>query len=268
LLTPTPVSVAAQEHGLPLFRYEKIRPPEVLAELRSFEADVFVVAAYGRIIPQSILDLPRVAPVNLHGSLLPKYRGASPIQAAIAAGEPVTGISLMQMDAEMDHGPVYAMIETPIAPTDTFETLEAKLADAAAALLVEKLPKIIDGTLAPTEQDHSLATPTRLIKKEDGRIDPVAMSATEIERRLRAYTPWPGAYLEWQRGDEMLHVKLTAVQVADMPALAPGAHGMTADGFPALGTRQGTLVLKEVQPPGKKPMDGKAFLNGYADFLK
>ncbi len=268
VLTPTPVSVAALEKSLPLFRYEKIRTPEILEELRSFEADVFVVAAYGRIIPQTILDLPRIAPINLHGSLLPKYRGASPIQAAIANGDAVTGISLMQMDAEMDHGPVYAMIETPIVATDTFETLEAKLADDAAAMLLGKLPAIVDGTLVAVEQDHAAATSTGLIKKEDGVIDPLTMSAVQIEHRLRAYTPWPGMTYVWSRGDEVLNLKLLCVGVTDTPLLAPGAHGITADGYPALGTREGTLVLSEVQPAGKKSMDGKIFLNGYADFMK
>jgi methionyl-tRNA formyltransferase len=269
VLTPTPVSAAALERGVKLLRYEKLKPAEVAAELGAFHSDVFVTAAYGRIIPQHLLDLPGVAPLNLHGSLLPRHRGASPIQRAIKDGDAVTGVSLMKMDAEMDHGPVYATVETPIAADDTYTTLEAKLAHAASELLIEHLPRIVDGTLLPTEQDHAAATATGLIAKEDGRADLRAASAVELERTLRAYTPWPGLAIEWMTAEGTTELlKLVRVEVASAPELAPGAHGVTTDGFPAVGTREGTLVLREVQPAGKKPMDGKAFLNGNKDFVR
>lgn len=266
-LTAAPVVALARERRLPLFQPTKMKDDAFFAALSALAPDVLVTASYGRIIPQRILDLARIAPLNLHGSLLPKYRGASTIQAAILEGETVTGVSLMVMDTEVDHGPVISMVETPITTDDTHATLENRLGGAAAALLVRDLAPFCDGTLKAVPQDHERATFTKLIEKEDGLIHWRTMDAARIERMSRAYSPWPGAFFVWKRDGVHLRVKVlkAAVIVAESEVPA-GTCFVTPDGQPAVVTMEGVLVLLEVQPEGKKPMPGKAFLNGHTDF--
>jgi len=264
-----PVAVAAREAGVPLLQPAKIRTEEFRTELAALGADVGIVAAYGKIIPKSILDLPRLGCLNLHGSLLPKYRGASPIQAAIAAGETVTGVTLMIMDEQVDHGPTLAVAEAPIAPTDTHATLEVKLGEVAASLLMDNLSAYGDAKLTSKEQNHDEATFTGLIDREDGRIDWTAMSAAQVERLLRAYTPWPGIYTVWHRRGTPLRLKLLELTVGEAPAgTAPGTGFVDPGcGLPGIAAAQGAVLFHWVQPEGKRQIDGKTFLNGYQDFI-
>lgn len=266
-----PVAKLARERKLTLYQPAKLKDDEFYAALSALAPDVLVVASYGRIIPRRILDLPKVAPLNLHGSLLPAYRGASPIQSAILEGERVTGTSLMVMDEEIDHGPVIATIETPIADDDTHESLEKKMGSDAARLLADNLEPFVRGDIKAVPQDHAAATFTKILSREDGLVDWRAEDAERIERKTRAYHPWPGAYFIWTRpgtsGAAPMRVKiLKASVIAAGSEVPPGTAFVAPSGMPAVVAAKDVLVLDEVQPEGKKPMPGKAFLNGHKDF--
>lgn len=264
---PSPVAAAAREAGAMLLMPPTLKGDEIRDRLEALHADLFVVAAYGKIVPQAILDLPALGCLNLHGSLLPKYRGASPIQAAIAAGERETGVTLMRMDEQVDHGPILATVSVPIEPGDTYGTLEAKMADAAADLLVTHLDDIAAGRLVPQEQRHEEATYTAIIGREDGFVRWDGIDAQAVERRLRAFDPWPGLYAVWTRNGRPLRLKLTDVHaIENRPGHRAGTAFVDDEGFPAVAARSGAVRLLQVQPEGKKPMDGKSFLNGYKDF--
>jgi methionyl-tRNA formyltransferase len=269
-ITPSPVAAASRAAGLTTLTPDKLRGNEAfLAELRALAADCLVVAAYGRILPPAVLAAAKHPPLNLHGSLLPKHRGASPIQAALAAGDAVTGVSLMQMDEAVDHGAVYDTVTVPIEPTDDYPSLEARMAAAAATLLTDDLPRIVAGELAAAPQDHAAATYAGILSKADALIDWRGMTAEQIVNRLRAFTPWPGLCANWQRtADKALRLNLKAVAADKASRLAPGQVGLSPDGYPLVGTSDGALRLITVQPEGKSPMDGKTFLNGYRDFLQ
>lgn len=266
-LQSSPVARAAREAGAMLLMPPSLKGDDVRERLAALGADLFVVAAYGKIIPEAVLGIPRLGCLNLHGSLLPKYRGASPIQAAIAAGERQTGVSLMRMDELVDHGPVLATVAVTIEPGDTYGTLEARLADAAADLLVTHLDDIAEGRLEAHEQRHDDATYTSIIGREDGFVRWDGVDAEAVERKLRAFDPWPGLYAVWIRNGRPLRLKLTDVHATEnRPGLRPGTAFIDDAGYPAVAARHGAVRLLQVQPEGKKPIDGKAFLNGYKDF--
>lgn len=267
-VTASPVATAARAKGAALLQPKTLKDPAVQAQLAGLEADVFVVAAYGKILPKAVLDIPRLGCVNLHGSLLPRHRGASPIQAAIAAGDVETGVTLMLMDEEVDHGPLLATVSLPIAPDDTHATLEAKLGGAAAGLLGDNLVDYAEGRLAAMPQHHDRATFTSILSREDGFVSWTNEDAMAIERKRRAFTPWPGVYALWNRKGTPLRLKLLDVEVADAPPGAvPGAVTKAGDGAPLVAARTGALTLREIQPEGKRPMPWKAFLNGYPDLI-
>src|SRR5438876_10530722 len=200
---PSPVKIAAQTLGLPVLQPESLRSPEFIEALRKLSPDVIVVAAYGQILRQSVLDIPARGVLNIHPSLLPRWRGASPIPAAILAGDERTGISIMLMDPGMDSGPLLAQTEVAIGDEDTTLSLSEWLASAGADLLARTLPHWLSGALSPKPQNDELATFCALLRKEDGVID-WGVPATEIWRRVRAYNPWPGAYSELD--GELLHI--------------------------------------------------------------
>jgi methionyl-tRNA formyltransferase len=189
---PPPVKVAAEALGVPVLQPEKVRTSETLASLRALEADVFVVVAYGRILPQALLDLPRWGPFNVHASLLPKLRGAAPIQWSIMRGDAETGVSIMRMEAGLDTGPVAARRSLPIAEDDTAGTLSLKLAELGAQLLAETLPAIVGGDVTLTPQDEAAHTLAPLLSKSDGRIN-FNQSARLVSAQARGVDPWPGA---------------------------------------------------------------------------
>ena len=197
-LTASPIKQCALELKLPITQPLKIKQnDEFRAQLEAIKPDAIIVVGYGRIIPQWMLDLPPLGNINVHASLLPKYRGAAPIQWAIASGETITGVSTMKIDAGLDTGDIFLQQEIPIAPAYTSETLSPKLASPGAALLVETLLQLQAGAVKPKPQDHAKATLAPILKKEDGKID-FHRTAFEIHNRLRGFQPWPGAFTQFR----------------------------------------------------------------------
>jgi methionyl-tRNA formyltransferase len=256
-LSLSPVKQRALQLGLPVSQPDKIKNNEEFREqLASIKPDAIVVVGYGRIIPQWMLDLPPLGNLNLHGSLLPKYRGAAPVQWAIAHGETMTGVTTMRIDAGLDTGDILLQEEIPIAQADTAETLAPRMAAAGAALMVETIRRLQAGTIHPRPQDHSVATLAPILKKEDGRID-FHLTALEILNRLRAFQPWPGAYTSF-RGKN-LHV--WAARPVERP-LAAG-ESIVDGGHLLVGCGAGSaLELLEVQMEGKKRMPAADFIRG------
>jgi len=261
-LRPPAVRLAAHRLGLPILQPARLATPEALAAIRSWTPDLIVVAAFGQLLRTSLLDLPRLGCLNVHASLLPRWRGASPVQAAILAGDATTGVSLMRMDPGLDTGPLLAQRSVPIAPDDTGGSLASRLAELGAALLLETLPGYVSGSVQPTPQDDSHSTHAPLLRKTDGALSPTD-PALVLARKVRAYDPWPGTYIEWQ--GRRLAVLAAHPAATDEPQ-PPGA-AVPAGDRPAISTADGLLVLDRVQPVGKKPMPGEAFLRGNRDFL-
>lgn len=257
-LTPPPIKILAQRLALPLIQPLKVRQPEAMQQLRDWAPDVIVVAAFGQILRQDILGLPPSGCINVHASLLPRWRGAAPIQAAILHGDRQSGVTIMQMDPGIDTGAMLSQRALDILPDDTAGSLSARLADLGAVLLAETLPDILAGNTQPVSQDETVATYAPLLKKEDGLLD-FSQTALELERRVRAFLPWPGAYTTWQ--DQPLKIHLARAVQETKSYAQPGAR-FIAGGLPAVATAQGALVLQVLQPAGKKAMDGKSFLAG------
>jgi methionyl-tRNA formyltransferase len=257
-LTASPVKESAQRLGIRVVQPAKIKEnPEFRGELSEIHPDAVIVVGYGRIIPQWMIDLPVLGNLNVHGSLLPKYRGAAPIQWAIARGESVTGVTTMRIDAGLDTGPVLLQRELPIADEDTAETMAPKLATLGADLMVETLRGLREGSVVAHAQNHELATLAPILKKEDGEID-FHRRAKEIWNRLRGFQPWPGAFTRF-RGKN-LHVWAARPVEAK---LKTGTLRMSGN-VPIVGCAAGTaLELVEVQVEGKKRMTAQDFVNGY-----
>jgi len=256
ILTPPPVKQLALELGLPLIQPERLRQPEAMQRLRDWQPELIVVAAFGQILRQEVLDLPRFGCLNVHGSLLPRWRGAAPLQAAILHGDAETGITIMRMEAGVDTGPMLSQHAIPILPEDTAGSLNLRMAELGARLLVETLPAYLDGSLQPQPQNDDLATYAPMLKKEAGLLD-FNLPAIQLERCVRAYNPWPGAYTLYQ--GQIL--KIHRAHAASEEAITPGSRTV-CQGAPAVGCAGGLLVLDEVQPAGKKAMPGKVFLQG------
>lgn len=262
-LVASPVKQQAEQYGLPILQPTSFRKdPDARPSLEALSPDLLVVAAYGLILPRSVLALPTHGAINVHASLLPAYRGASPITAAILDGLDQTGVSIMLMDAGMDTGPVLAQDAQSIRSDDTTATLSERLAHQGAELLAQTLPRWLAGEITPTPQDQlpGEISLCRLIKKEDGQID-WNQPANFIERMTRAYSPWPSAYTTWH-GQPF---KIWHATVVEGEA-EPGRVVATAQG-PAVGTGDGLLCLKSVQPAGKRVLDIRSFLNGAPDFI-
>ena len=257
-MEPSEVGAVAARHAIPTLKPLKIRTPEFLAELRAFEPDLLVVAAYGRILPQSILEAPKIAPMNVHASLLPKYRGAAPIEGAILAGERETGVTIMRIIEQMDAGPMYLHRAIPIAPDDTQGTLKEKLAELGAQALLEAIELLIRGELEETPQDHAAATYTSQIGKEDAVID-WSNQASLIERMTRAYDPWPVARTTLD-GEEVL-IWRAAIENEGAGSAAPGTI-VSVKPNPIVQCGIGGLRLIEVQAPGRKRVPAADFVRG------
>jgi len=265
-LTPPPVAQVARQRGLPLLQPATPRDPAVQAALAAVRPDAIVVAAYGRLLPRAVLDLPPLGCLNVHPSLLPRWRGPAPIQGALLAGDPVTGTSIILLEERMDAGPILAQAERPIGPDDDAVSLEAALAEQGAALLVETLPRWAAGQLTPRQQDEAQATYTRLLTKADGLLD-WTRPAPALANQVRACAGWPGAYTFW-RG-QVLKV-LRAAPLAARPPLAPGTVWAVHDGAErgvAVAAGEGSLLLREVALAGRRPTPATAFVQGYRDFL-
>ena len=258
-LVPPPVKECALKHGIPVFQPEKIKRPEEVAKLREYEADVFVVAAFGQILSQEILDMPRLGCLNVHASLLPKYRGASPIQRVILDGEEKTGITIMQMDAGIDTGDILWKKEIAIEPTDNFETLHDKLAVLGGEAIVEALDLLEEGKLVRTKQDDSLSCYAPLIKKEMGRLD-FSKSAVVLDRQIRSMTPWPSAFTKYN-GKQLKVWKAVPLEGKGKKALPGEVTEVTKDSI-TVATGDGELRIEELQLEGKKRMSCHDFLLG------
>ncbi|HNX53076.1 MAG TPA: methionyl-tRNA formyltransferase [Pontiellaceae bacterium] len=255
-LTPCPIKLLAQERGLPVLSPEKIK--DGLPELAALNADLFVVVAYGQYIPPSVLALPKHGAINLHPSLLPKYRGSSPIQWAVAGGDTVTGVTILYVSEKMDAGDIILQRNVPIGPDDTSATLEPVLANAGAELLMEAVEQIRSGTVQRHPQDETAATEVRKLTKEDGRID-WNLSAEILRNRIRGFTPWPGCFCEMPDGQ-----RLKVVRVAvEARKGAAGEILETTGAGPLVAAGEGALRLLAVQPSGKCVMDGSSYLRGY-----
>jgi methionyl-tRNA formyltransferase len=259
-LTPPPIKETARGLGIPVLQPERLRMTDSTRAVAEWAPDLIIVAAFGQILRSEILSLPQHGCLNVHASLLPRWRGAAPIQAALRAGDTVTGITIMKMDVGMDTGGILAQASLPIRADDTGESLANRLAPLGASLLLETLPGYLRGELRPVPQDESLVTLAPLLKKEDGRLD-FSRSAGELERQVRAFHPWPGTFLEW----EARRLGVLRVSVAEAEGGAIGAvtrHGS----FPAVSTARGLLILELVHPAGRQPVSGDAFLRGAPGF--
>jgi methionyl-tRNA formyltransferase len=257
-LSESPVKVAAKQLGVEVHQPERIRRPESVEWLKEMAPDLMVVVGYGQIIPQSIIDIPRFGILNVHASLLPKYRGAAPIQWAIANGETETGVTIMQIDAGLDTGDMLLKSSVPIGPDQTAPELSAELAPVGARLLIEAIAQIESGIAVRKKQNNEEATYAPILKKEDGRIE-WSRTAQQIYNRLRGFAPWPGAFtlfrgqpllIAWGKPAQEQGVAQATLQIRNRRVFA-GCGEATA------------LELLEVQPAGKKRMPADAFLNGY-----
>jgi methionyl-tRNA formyltransferase len=257
-LVASPVKRAAEKHQLPVFQPEKIKTNEELrAELEEINPDAIIVVGYGRIIPKWMLDLPRFGNINLHASLLPKYRGAAPIQWAIANGESVTGVTTMRIDESLDTGDILLQQELAIAEDDTAETLSPKLAAIGADLMIETLRGLDAGTIKPCPQKNAEASLAPILKKEDGRID-FGRSAQEIYNRFRGFQPWPGAFTTFRgKGLNVTGMRPASEHVAPGQLLVKGNQLFAGCG------NNSAIELLEIQPEGKKRMPAGDFVRGY-----
>lgn len=258
-LTPPPVKVAADELGIATIQPQRLRQPEAMEQLKAWSPDLVVVAAFGQILRPDVLDLPRYGCINVHASLLPRWRGAAPIQACILAGDAESGVTIMQMDPGVDTGPMLSQRAIRLAEDETGGSLFERISALGAELLLETLPRYISGEIAPQPQPAEGATYAPMLKKEDGLLD-FNQPAIQLERRVRAMSPWPGAFFEWQGAPLKIHKARVASGRAD------AGQRIIHNGLPAVGTTDNLLVFDELQPAGKKSMPGKAFLAGARDW--
>jgi len=253
-----PTADWARAHGVEILQPQRARDEAFIAQLRELVPDLIIVAAYGKILPKALLELPRLGCVNVHASLLPRYRGAAPIQWAIARGEAETGVTLMQMEEGLDTGPMLAQARLPIASDDTGGSLTAKLAELGGELLAQHLPALLERRLVAVPQNDALATLAPKLVREDAVLD-LTLPARELHDHVRAFQPWPGATLKLPSGKMLKAIETERVDGEGFPGtvLAAGREGIT------LATGAGALRLLEVQPEGKRPMRAADFLLGH-----
>lgn len=257
---PSPVKVLAAQHGIPVLQPRRIKTPEAVAQLKQYAADVYVVAAFGQILSQEILDLPKYGCLNVHASLLPKYRGASPIQHAIIDGEETTGITVMQMDAGLDTGDILYKRECVITPEDDYETLHDRLAALGGEAITEALSLLEQGKLVPVRQEDALSCYAPLIQKAMGRID-FTKPALAIDRLIRGLTPWPSAYTDY-KGKQLKVWRAVPLPERDCGGRPPGEILETGKNSVTVAAGEGALELLELQLEGKKRMNAHDFLLG------
>ncbi len=256
-LAPPPVKELAAQHGIPVYQPLKLRDPVVVEELKALSPDLIVVVAYGQILPKSVLDIPQYGCINVHASLLPRYRGAAPINKAVVDGEQVTGVTTMLMDVGLDTGDMLVKRATEIGAEETAGELHDRLALLGREAMEETLQRLCDGTLRPEPQDDALSSYAALMKKEDGRID-WRQSSLAIHNLVRGLTPWPGAYTALQ--GETLKLGHTLPESGD--EAVPGAIVATGPEGVRIACGDGTLLVRELQLPGKKRLSAADFLRG------
>lgn len=266
IITPPPVKTAALKLDIPVLQPSKYRNNnEIVDLLKSLKPDFFVVTAYGQILPEKILKIPRYGSINIHGSLLPKYRGASPIESAIIHGDKETGVTFMKMISKMDAGPIYNIFRIPISNDDTSLTLRKKLSLLAATQLPYVLKDIASGTIQPIEQEHSKATYCRKITKKDGYIDLKKHTATDIINMTRAYYPWPGCFLVFK--DKKIKIIRAEKDSNSSDNIKPYEMIEIGKNKIGIGTKKGLLIPLELQMEGKNPVSIQDFLLGNKNLL-
>lgn len=254
-LKSPPVKLLAQALHIPVVQPEKLRQPEAMEQLRLWNPDLIVVTAFGQILKKDVLYLPRFGCINVHASLLPRWRGAAPINAAILHGDEETGITIMNMDVGLDTGPILTQRSIPLTRDDTAGSVFEKLSHVGADLLIETLPDYLSGKIEPVPQPEVGVTYAPMLKKEEGQLD-FTHPADELERRVRAFNPWPGAFMDFDK--TLLKIHRARVEAEEVEA----GQRLVYREQPAVGAKNGLLVLDEVQPAGKKSMSGKSFLAG------
>ncbi len=260
-LASPPVKILADELCIPVLQPQRLhKEPAVMDQLRAWNPDLIVVTAFGQILRPEVLDLPQYGCLNVHASLLPRWRGAAPVNAAILHGDAKTGITIMKMDPGLDTGPLISKRAIPIEPDDTAGSMFDKLATLGAELLIESLPAYLSGDLVPQPQDEALATYAPMLHKADGELD-FNQPAVELARKVRAFNPWPGAFFQWSGAA----LKIQAAHSVEKSTLSVGIRGIHQN-LPAVGTAKGLLVLDKLQPAGKKSMPGEVFLRGAKDW--
>ena len=261
------VKKLAENHKIPVFQPNKFND-EAIETLKKLQPAIVIVAAYGKIIPRVALDIPKFGFINIHVSLLPKYRGPSPIQNAILAGELQTGITIMRMDEGVDTGDILAQETAIINPDDNAETLTEKLSHIGASLLLKTIPLWIEQKIKPQPQNHSAATFCKLIERDDGRIN-WANDAQSIYNRYRALTPWPGIFSYWKNGSKTIRLKFISVefQKNNQPEKYKAGEILEAEDKIGVQTADGIIILKEIQKEGRQKMKAKEFTNGHAGFI-
>ncbi len=265
ILTFPPVKRLIANGKWPIEIFQPATKSELLAtshKLSAIKSDLGIVAAYGKILPKEILSLPVHGFINIHGSLLPCYRGSSPIQAAILNGDKETGVTIMAVDEEIDHGPILANSKLPVTDDDTYESLSKKMAEVGAELLLKIIPDYISGRIKPVEQDHSKATYAQIIKKEGGKIN-WSKSAEEIERMTRAFYPWPTTWTLWN--NKVL--KILEAEISEGNNHSVGEVFLTLNNELSIKCGGDSLIIKELQLEGGKVLSAQEFLNGHKDFI-
>nr|WP_240348845.1 methionyl-tRNA formyltransferase [Pectobacterium parmentieri] len=262
-LTPSPVKVLAEQHSIPVFQPKSLRPAENQAMVEALSADVMVVVAYGLILPQPVLSMPRLGCINVHGSLLPLWRGAAPIQRALWAGDSETGVTIMQMDVGLDTGAMLHKISCPILPQDTSATLYDKLAELGPRGLLETLEQLADGSAVAEAQNDTLATYAEKLSKEEARLN-WQLSAEQLERCIRAFNPWPVSYFIV---DEQPVKVWKAEAIAKAHGLQPGTIIQAEKQGIQVATANGILNIQELQPAGKKVMSAHDLLNSRREWF-
>lgn len=264
VLTAPPVKNFAVDNGLPVFQPEKLKDQNFLSKIKGLDADAFVIVAYGKIVPDAILEIPKLGNINVHPSKLPKYRGPSPMQAAIGAGDNETAVSIMLIDDKMDHGPILAQETIKIEKSETPESLQKKVVRVGAPLLIDSIKKFSAGKIKPREQVDDKATFCKLLNKEDGKIN-WTEPAEVIERKARAYTPWPGVWTEWENKVLKIH-KLASPNHSKNGGepLEPGQASIIEKRL-FIGTGSDPIEVVELQLEGKQKTSAKSFIQGHAE---
>lgn len=265
--TPPPVKIAAEAHGITVMQPSSLKPPEITEALKAFNAEVFVVVAYGKFITPEILAIPPKGCVNVHPSFLPEYRGPSPMQWAIMHGDDQTGISIMLLDNGMDTGPLLATESLTVDGEETLTTLSKKVQTRGVPLMLETLNRYLNNEITPIAQAPTSAQPTTLLTREDGCVDWQSWTAEDIHRRIRAFEGWPGVWTSWTRGDNIARVKILQARTKDTFAEHPPGFIYRENGELCVDTVDGTIVLERLQLEGKPPQDVEAILPGYPDLI-
>lgn len=269
-MTSPPVKTWAEKNKIPVFQPERIKGPGSITQISNFSADLILVCAYGQIIPKEILGLPPLGTINIHPSLLPRWRGASPIRYAILSGDKKTGITLMITDEQIDHGPIIAQKSVALSGKETFNELYISLQNLSAELVKKVLPLWQGKKITPVPQNHNEATYTKILKREDGKLD-WSKSAEELERQIRAFVVWPGSFTYWEKTkDDIIKIKILKSEVLHITEEKQRPYGslfLTNDKKLAVQTGKDCLIIVDLQLEGKKETAAREFLNGYPMIL-